>query len=136
MNNIEIKDCFEVVYNNDECVLLRAKTNKEVELFALGLDNVEMIRMTKGERQDCTLKFKNGNSFSWHWGMGGYTLVSDSTRDLGYKILHCIEYDFEIPVSWRYTRTDSKNSYFERDKALYHQLKEGGKKIPNRFEIW
>lgn len=106
-----------------------------MDLFILDLDNVEMIRMTKGEIQKCTLKYKNGKSFSWYWGIGGRTLVSDSTRDLGYKILHCIEYEFGIPVSWRHTKTDSRDSYFRRDRALYHQLKENGQRISNKFEI-
>lgn len=135
MKNIEIKDCFEVIYNGDEYVLLKAKPDKEFELFALDLDNVEMIRLTKGGVQNCTLKYKNGNSFSWHWGMGGYTLVSQPVSDVGYKILHCIEYEFGIPVSWRHTKTDSRDSYFRRDRALYHQLKESGQRISNKFEI-
>lgn len=135
MRNIEIKYCFEVIYNDDECVVLEAKLKKEMDLFILDLDNVEMIRMTKGEIQKCTLKYKNGKSFSWYWGIGGRTLVSDSTRDLGYKILHCIEYEFGIPVSWRHTKTDSRDSYFRRDRALYHQLKENGQRISNEFEI-
>lgn len=38
----------------------------------------KMFRITKGSDHNCTTWYKNGNNWSWHHGIGCYTLVADS----------------------------------------------------------
>lgn len=135
--NIEMKDCFTVIENNNEFVCLKVKDNFEDELFMLGfISTPKMIRLTKGNVQDCMIKYDNGKTINWHWGMGGHTLVSDELSKLGYNIQHMIEYEFGIPVAWRHTKTDSRDKYFAMDYAKYHRLKNSGAEIKSCFEIW
>ena len=73
-----------------------------MNLISLGCFNGDevMMRLTKGRDVTCTLFRKNGKSFSWHWGIGGYTLVSDQVWRMGQLIQSCIENDFGIKCKY------------------------------------
>lgn len=96
----------EVVVNNDECVVLKVKADSEMDLIALAHFSGDeiMFRLTKGDVQNCTVFYKNGRHFSWHWGIGGFTCVSDSTKKEGKLIQSTIEQHFGIdlkrPKGW------------------------------------
>ena len=95
-----LKDLVDVVVNNDYCVVLKVKDDCRMDLIALGCfrGDEEMLRLTKGRTQECTVFYKNGESFSWHWGYGGYTLVSDKTSEECRMIQNTIEKDFGISI--------------------------------------
>lgn len=95
---MKLKDITEVAINNSECVVLKVKPGHEIDLIALGYfsGNETMFRLTKGSTVTCTVFYNNGRSFSWHWGFGGYTLVSDDTDKMGRMIQNTIEQDFGI----------------------------------------
>ena len=90
----------EVVVNNDECVVLKVKADSEMDLIALAYFSGDetMFRLTKGDVQTCTVFYKDGNRFSWHWGRGGFTCVSDSTQKEGKLIQSTIEEHFGITI--------------------------------------
>lgn len=94
---MKLYDCVELVANNDACVILKVKPEKTMDLICLGcFDGTEtLLRLTKGETHTCTV-WRGEKSFSWHWGLGGYTLVSDNTNKKGKMIQKCIENDFHI----------------------------------------
>lgn len=52
-----LADYVEIIENNMECVILKVKPDSRMALIALGCfnGNEEMIRLTKGETQTCTL---------------------------------------------------------------------------------
>ena len=66
--------------DNEHCVILKVKPNCEMDLIKLGcFDGDEtMFRLTKGSSVTCTVFRKDDKPYSWHWGLGGHTLVSDS----------------------------------------------------------
>ena len=95
---MKLKDITTVVVNNAECVVLKVAEGHEMDLISLGcFDGDETtFRLTKGRTVTCTIFYRNGNRFSWHWGYGGYTLVSDQTDRAGKLIQSCIERGFGI----------------------------------------
>lgn len=95
---LKLKDLVEVAVNNRECVVLKVKEGHEIDLISLGcFDGDEtMLRLTKGRDVTCTVFRKSGKSFSWHWGFGGYTLVSPQVEAMGRMIQNCIEHGFGI----------------------------------------
>lgn len=99
---MKLKDMVELVANNDDCVVLKVKDGQEMNLISLGCFNGDeaMMRLTKGRNVTCTLFRKNGKSFSWHWGIDGYTLVSDQVWRMGQLIQSCIENDFGIKCKY------------------------------------
>lgn len=95
---MKLKDMVELAANNDECVVLKVKDGQQMNMICLGyfLGNEEMIRLTKGSNVTCTVFRKDGSSFSWHWGGGSSTLVSDAVWKMGQLVQQCIERDFGI----------------------------------------
>ncbi len=91
----------DIVENNKNCVVLKVKDNKEMDLIKLGcFDGDErLIRLTKGKNHTCTVFYNdNRKPFSWEWGASGFTLVSDNTNKKGKLIQKCITEDFDIYV--------------------------------------
>ena len=74
----------DVVVNNEECVVLKVKEGKEIDLIATGCFNGDetMLRLTKGANHTATV-FRGKESFSWNWGVSGYTMVSDQISKRG-----------------------------------------------------
>lgn len=87
-----------IVENNEECVVLEV-TGSRLDLIKLGCFNGDekLIRLTKGDSHTCTVWTDNGH-FSWHWGIGGHTIVSNETSKKGNLIQDCITKDFEIYI--------------------------------------
>lgn len=90
----------DIIENNEECVILKVKDNKKLELIKLGYfdGNEELMRLTKGRNHTCTIFKTNGKSFSWYWGSSGCTLVSDNVSAMGKIIESCITEDFDIYI--------------------------------------
>lgn len=99
---MENKLCYlvDIIENNEKCVLLKVKDNKKLDLIKLGCfdGNEDLLRLTKGKKHTCTIFRKDNTSFSWDWGEGGFTLVSDNTRKKGHLIEECIKEDFDIYI--------------------------------------
>lgn len=95
---MQLKDMVEVIVDNSECVVLQVKENQKMNLISLGCfsGDEDLLRLTKGKTQTCTVFSKDGKQYSWHWGIGGHTLVSDATEKKGRMIERCIEQDFKI----------------------------------------
>ncbi len=90
----------DIIENNEECVILKVKDNKTLDLIKLGCfdGNEELIRLTKGKDHTCTIFRTNDKPFSWDWGRSGYTLVSDNVSTMGKLIEACITEDFDIYI--------------------------------------
>lgn len=90
----------DIIENNEDCVILKVKDNKILDLIKLGCfdGNEELIRLTKGKNHTCTIFKTNESSFSWEWGMSGYTLVTDKVSAMGKLIESCITEDFDIYI--------------------------------------
>lgn len=99
---MKLKDMVELAVDNQDCVVLKVKDGQEMNLISLGCFNGDetMMRLTKGKNVTCTLFRQGGKSFSWHWGIDGYTLVSDQVWRMGRLIQSCIENDFGIKCKY------------------------------------
>lgn len=88
----------QVVENNKDCVILEV-TGSKLDLIRLGCFNGDeiMMRLTKGDNHNCTV-WTNEKNYSWHWGIGGHTIVSESMQKRGRLIQECIEEDLEIYI--------------------------------------
>lgn len=95
---MRLADLVTVEVNNEDCVVLKVKEGKQIELISLGYfrGNETMFRLTKGYQHTCTVWYSDGKSFSWDWGDLGHTLVSDEVSKKGDIIQHCIEKDLGI----------------------------------------
>lgn len=96
-----LADYVEIMENNTECVVLKVKSDSRTGLISLGCfsGNEEMMRLTKGRTQTCTLFNKDGSTLSWQWGRNGCTLVSDNIEKCGRIIQRCLEEDFGICIT-------------------------------------
>ena len=89
-----LKDLVKLEENNASCVILKIKRNSFKELIKLGCfgGDEKMIRVTKGRNHTFTVWHGEDNkSYSWSWGEGGYTLVSDSMHEKRKHIISAIE---------------------------------------------
>ena len=90
-----LADCVEVITNNENCVVLKIKENKRMDLIAMGYfsGNEEMIRMTKDNSNNSyTIWSNNGKTCNWD----NRTLVSDNLGKLQIIIAKCIRHDLGI----------------------------------------
>ena len=146
----------DIIENNIDCVLLKIKDNKQVDLLKLGYfnGNEEYIRLTKGNNHTCTIVEKNGDTYNWYWGEDGFTLVSDSTQKRGKLIESCIVDDFNIYIGSNMQKIldtlyiksleDTKNNSFyikvmyfnEKDNKCVHKDGEYYKHFKNTQEIY
>ena len=96
-----LADYVEIIENNMECVVLKVIPDSREGLISLGCfnGNEDLIRLTKGAVQTCTVFYKDGSSFSWNWGRHGYTVVSDGTEKCGSMVQSCLEEDFDICIA-------------------------------------
>lgn len=91
---MKLADCVTIITNNEECVIFKVKPNQFMNLVSFGcFDGDEtMFRLTKGQTITCTVWHGADNkSYSWHWGYGGYTLVSDAMSKRGRMIQRMAE---------------------------------------------
>ena len=93
-----LKDLVTVTTNNDVCVILEIKPNSFKELIKLGCFNGKetIIRLTKSDAHTCTIWEEGGKSYSWNWGIGGHTLVSEGMNMKRRLIVDCIVNGFKI----------------------------------------
>jgi hypothetical protein len=105
---VKLSNIVEIAGNNKECVVLIIKDGRQMDLILLGCfdGNEKMIRITKGDSHTATI-FKDGSQFSWHWGRGGHTLVSDSVSKCGELIQECVEEDFGIYIGSNKTKINN-----------------------------
>ena len=99
---MKLSDIVKIKTNNYGLVVLEVLPDHRFDLIDLGFDgNEKMFRLTKGGNHTCTIFRESGGelkSFSWHWGDGGYTLVSPLVNEWGKMIQNCIVDDYGIYI--------------------------------------
>lgn len=95
----KLVDLVEVEENNQECVILKV-VGKPMDLMKLGCFNGDesYIRLTKGGNHTCTIWTKDGKHYSWWWGIGGCTMVSEEMSKKGRLVQDCITQDLNIRI--------------------------------------
>lgn len=91
----KLVDCVDVITNNENCVVLKVKENKRMDLIAMGYfsGDEETMRMTKdNDNNSYTIWSNNGNICNWN----NRTLKADSLSKLQKIIAKCIHHDLGI----------------------------------------
>jgi hypothetical protein len=98
----KLSELVTVEADNEACVVLKVKEGKAMELITLGCfdGNETLFRVTKGNNHTATI-WRGEKAFSWEWGSGGYTLVSDKVKEEQKAICHCIRDEFGIELERR-----------------------------------
>ena len=88
----------DVAVNNENCVVFKIKENALMDLISLGCfsGNEDMIRMTKGRTPDITVFNKDGSNYSYHFGEGSTTVISDNRAKQREMIRECAILDYGI----------------------------------------
>ena len=112
----------DLIHNDEDCVILKVKENKKMDLFKTGCmdGNETLIRVTKGENLCYCIQYEDGKCFNFT----GRTLVSDNICNLKELIVNTIVYHFGIPIK------DKKNNNFN-----YIQKRTDDLKHPHCFKL-
>lgn len=98
----------DIAVNNENCVVFKVKDNVVMDLIALGCfkGDEDMIRMTKGRTPEITVFKKDGSNYSYHFGEGSTTLISDNLMKQRSMIRECAILSFGIVCDLSYMRGD------------------------------
>lgn len=94
----------DVVVNNEACVVFKPKKDTRMDLVSHGCfrGDEEMIRMTKGRTPEITVFYQDGKSFSYHFGEGSTTVISNNFQKQREMIRECAILDFGIVCDLSY----------------------------------
>lgn len=100
----------DLAINNENCVVFEVKDKARIDLIALGCfrGDEEMIRMTKGRTPEISIWYKNGSTYSYHFGEGSITLLSDNMQKQRGMVRECVLLDFGIVCDWSHMGNDKK----------------------------
>lgn len=103
----------DVAINNENCVVFKIKDNAVMDLIALGCfkGTEDMIRMTKGRTPEITVFNKDGSNYSYHFGEGSTTIISENMVQQRTLIRECAILDFGIVCDWSHMQNDA---YYKR----------------------
>lgn len=89
--------------------------------------NSEMayITVTKGKRHTLTIVKKDGTSWSFWWGQGGHTLISDNTDRLRRAVIRYIEDYMHILLDWEDQRIVKATIFYNNNYKLWQLTIEG-----------
>lgn len=98
----------DIAVNNENCVVFKIKEEATMDLIALGCfkGNEDMLRMTKGRTPEITVFNKDGSNFSYHFGEGSTSVISDNLCQQRAMIRECAILDFGIVCDWSYMPND------------------------------
>ncbi len=98
----------DIVVNNENCVVFKVKDDTCLDLIAWGCfkGTEDMIRLTKGRTPEITVFNKDGSNYSYHFGEGSTTVISENMKQQREIIRQCAILDFGIVCDWSYGRND------------------------------
>ena len=87
-----MKEIFNVILNDKDKVILKviAEDTLTIAMHPYINGDMDYITVTKGGKHILTIINKNGKTWSFSWGIGGYTLISDNTEKLRQEVVNYI----------------------------------------------
>ena len=130
----------DVAINNENCVVFKVKDDAVMDLIALGCfkGNEDMIRMTKGRTPEITVFNKDGSNYSYHFGEGSTTIISENMAQQRTMIRECAILDYGIVCDWSHMHPEvdykglvqaSKDIFSMQDASRNVSLVSGGGKV-------
>ena len=109
----KLYELVDISVNNENCVVFKVKDNAMMDLISLGCftGTEDMIRMTKGRTPEITIFNKDGSNYSYHFGEGSTTIISDNMCQQREMIRECAILDYGIVCQWSYM---SGNTDYDR----------------------
>ena len=96
-----MSEVLKVIHNDRGQVVLEVNANDPltVAMHPYVQSNWKYITVGKGRKHVLTVVRTDGTSFSFHWGEGGYTLISEGLEQLRKKVVETIT-DNYIWLDW------------------------------------
>lgn len=88
-----MENILQIIYEDNEKIVLKvnAKDPLTVAMNPWASSNEEYYTITKGENHIFTVVYEDGHTWSFFWGLGGRTLVSDSVESKKMKVLRFLK---------------------------------------------
>lgn len=81
-----------VTVTNEQVVLkVNAEDNLMIAMHPYISSDYDYITVTRGSNHILTIIYTNGHTFDFHWGIGGYTLISDGLERLRREVCDFIK---------------------------------------------
>lgn len=121
----------DIVANNENCVVFKPKDDVRMELISLGCfrGNEELIRMSKGRTPEITVFYKDGSTYSYHFGEGSTTLVSGSFVQQREMIRECAILDYGIVCDWSHMRADKEYDALVRETSNIRSMEDAERHV-------
>lgn len=108
-----MSEVFKVVHEDKAQVVLEVNAHDPltVAMHPYVQSSWKYIAVSKGPRHILTVVKNNGGSFSFHWGEGGHTLISENLERLRKEVVKTIE-DQYIWLEWAGDETPDEINIF------------------------
>lgn len=124
-----LNEIFSIVSVDEDKVVLEvlADTPLEVAMFPFVSASYNYITVTRGRKHILTVIKKDGHTFSFEFGDGGHTLISDSLEELKKYVLKFIE-DNNILIEWNGQDIISTKIFYNSNYGKWQLTLEGKRK--------
>ena len=126
MENLE--KIFQLVKANPGQVTIKVTHNDDplkIAEYPFVSSDMAYITVTKGKRHTLTVIRKDGTTWSFNWGEGGYTLISDNTERLKKAVVEYIENYMHILLDWEDQRITEARIFYNNNYKLWQLTIEG-----------
>lgn len=85
----DLSKVMEIVDRNSDRVVIKVNADDPltIAMYPFIPGNTAYITVTLGEKHVLTVIKKDNSTFSFHWGIGGYTLISESLEQLRKEVV-------------------------------------------------
>lgn len=110
-----LKSVFSIVANDLEKVVIKvdAKDSLTVAMNPYVKSSYDYITVTKGSDHILTVIKESGDTFSFHWGSSGYTLICDELEMLKRKVVEFLDRE-NVPIELNFNTVTSVEVYYNR----------------------
>lgn len=89
----DLSKVMKIVDRNSDRVVIKVSSDDPLTtaMYPFIPGNTAYITVTLGENHVLTVIKKDNSTFSFHWGIGGYTLISESLEQLRKEVVNFLE---------------------------------------------
>ena len=129
-----LNEIFKLVSADEDKVVIEvlADSPLKVAMFPFVSSEYNYITVTRGRKHVLTIIKKDGKTFSFHFGDGGYTLISESLEELKKYVLKFIS-DSGILIEWNGQGIRRVDIYYNSNYKKWQLTLEGKRKTNYGF---
>lgn len=131
-----LNEIFKFVSADEDKIIIEviADSPLKVAMFPFVSSEYNYITVTRGRNHTLTVIYKNGKTFSFNFGDSGYTLISDSLKELKKHVLKFIS-DNGILIEWNGWEIKEVHIYYNSNYKKWQLTLEGKRKSNYGFGI-